>query len=58
MYTLYVAVIISGYIHESAWKTFDRFEECWEVAEMITHNRPTVTARCVRMEKTDDERRP
>jgi hypothetical protein len=46
-YVLIVAVIISGYVHESQWKTFDRMEECLEVARSITHNRPNMTAFCV-----------
>lgn len=46
-YALFVTIAISGQIHESRWKTFDRFEECWEVATTITHNRPDITARCV-----------
>jgi len=46
-YVLIVAVIISGYVHESQWKTFDRLEECVEVARSITHNRPNMAAFCV-----------
>lgn len=49
-YALFVSVIISGEIHESRWKIYDRFEECWEAATTITHNRPNMTARCVLVE--------
>ena len=45
-YVLIVAVVISGYIHESQWKTFGRLEECLEVARSITHNRPDISAYC------------
>lgn len=34
-------------IHESELKAFDRFEECWEAASILVHNRPDMTARCV-----------
>lgn len=47
LYALYVTILISGELHESKWKTFTRFEECWEVATTIVHNRPNMTARCV-----------
>lgn len=57
MYTLYVAVLIGNQIQEQQWKTFPRFEECWEVAQTITHNRPSITARCVRVGEPADERR-
>jgi hypothetical protein len=52
-YALFVTVVISGEIHESQWKTFDRFEECWEAATSIVHNRPNMTARCVLVETKD-----
>lgn len=47
MYILFVTVVISGVIHESELKAFDRFEECWEAASILVHNRPDMTARCV-----------
>jgi hypothetical protein len=56
MYTLYVAVLIGNQIQEQQWKTFPRFEECWEVAQTITHNRPSITARCVRVKDSDEQR--
>lgn len=46
-YALFVTFVLSGEIHESRWKTFDRFEECWEAATIIVRNRPEITARCV-----------
>lgn len=52
-YALFVTMVISGQIHESKWKTFDRFEECWEIATTIVHNRPNMTARCVLVESKD-----
>lgn len=47
LYALFVSIIISGEIQEARWKTYNRFEECWEVAATIVHNRPNMSARCV-----------
>lgn len=58
MYALYVAILIGDQIQEHQWKTFLRFEECWEVAQAVTHNRPAISARCVRVELKNDERKP
>jgi hypothetical protein len=46
-YALYVSFFISGHLQENRWKTYDRFEECWEAAMSIVHNRPNMVARCV-----------
>lgn len=51
MYALFVAVLIAGTWTESQWKVYDRFEECWEAATTIVHNRPNMTARCVLVTK-------
>lgn len=49
-YTLFITVAISGQWQELRLKTFDRFEECWEVATILIHNRPNMTARCQAVE--------
>jgi len=56
-YALFVAVVIAGVVHESQWKTFDRFEECWEVATIMVHNRPNMTARCVAVDQIEKEKK-
>ena len=57
VYLLFVTTIISGEIHESMWeKRFKRFEECWEIATSLTHNRSNIAMRCVAVdEKTLDD---
>ena len=45
-YALFLTVIMNGEITELRLKTFDRFEECWEAATVLTHNRPNMAARC------------
>ena len=52
-YALFVTVVVSGVVTETQWKTYDRFEECWEAATAVTHNQPNITARCVMVDKKD-----
>ena len=51
LYALFVSIIISGEITETEWKTYTRFEECWEVASVIVKHREDITARCVMVEE-------
>jgi hypothetical protein len=51
VYALFLSILISGEIKETQLKSFDRFEECWEVAQILVRNRPNMTARCVLVEK-------
>lgn len=51
IYALFLSILISGEIKETQLKSFDRFEECWEVAQILVHNRPNMTARCVLVER-------
>lgn len=53
-YALFVTMVLSGEVTESRWKTYDRFEECWEVATTIVHNRPNVIARCVLVDSKEE----
>lgn len=48
-YVLFVMFLADGI--EREWKSFTRFEECWEVATLIVKNRPDIVARCVLVEK-------
>lgn len=50
LYQLFLTVIIAGQPQELPMSQFQRFEECWEVAQMMTHNRPGWSARCTRVE--------
>jgi hypothetical protein len=43
--------MISGTIHEVQLKSFNRFEECWEVATTMMRNREYISARCVLIEQ-------
>lgn len=51
MYALIVTVLLHGQIVESEWKTYLRFEECWEAATVIVKHREDIIARCVFVEK-------
>lgn len=53
IYQLFLTAVIAGSQSEIAMGTFQRFDECWEVAKLLTHNRPGWTARCTRVESTD-----
>lgn len=48
VYVLFVLFMGDGI--EREWKSFSRFEECWEVATTIVKNRNDVVARCVAKE--------
>ena len=50
MYALIVTFIISGTVHEAQWRSYARFEECWEAATIIVRNRHDMIARCVWIE--------
>lgn len=50
-YQLFLTAVIAGSVSEIAMGTFPRFEQCWEAAEILTHNRPGWSARCVRVEE-------
>lgn len=52
-YALFVTMILSGEIHETRWKTYDRFEECYEAAITIVHNRENMSARCVLVDRKE-----
>ncbi|CAB4133516.1 hypothetical protein UFOVP257_238 [uncultured Caudovirales phage] len=51
VYILFVMVLSDGV--EREWKSYPRFEECWEVAKIIVKHRDDITARCVLVEKKD-----
>lgn len=44
VYVLFVLLLSTG--EEQQWKTYSRFEECWEAATVIIKNTDLVT-RCV-----------
>jgi len=45
VYVLFV-VLLSQDV-EQEWKSYPRFEECWEAATAIVKNRNDIIARCV-----------
>jgi hypothetical protein len=45
VYVLFVLMLSTG--QEQEWKTYLRFEECWEVATVVVKNKPDLVARCV-----------
>ena len=45
VYVLFVFVLSTG--QEQQWRTYPRFEECWEVAQVVVKNKPDLVARCV-----------
>lgn len=47
--------MISGTIHEVQLKTFNRFEECFEVATAMMRNREYMSARCVLVENPKEK---
>lgn len=49
VYVLFVMFLADGI--EREWKSFTRFEECWEVATEIVRHREDIVARCVLVEK-------
>ena len=51
LYALIVTVIISGSVTESQWKTFETYEQCYEVASTIMRHRDYIKARCVPQER-------
>jgi len=46
-YALFITIIINGAILEQRWRTYDRFEECWEAATLVVKHRDDMTATCV-----------
>ena len=48
VYVLFIAVITGTEVAEYQLQSYTRFEECAEAAEILTHNRPNMTARCTR----------
>jgi hypothetical protein len=50
MYALIVTFVLSGTVHEAQWRSYARFEECWEAATIIVRGRPDIVARCVLIE--------
>ncbi len=50
MYALIITFIISGTVHEAQWRSYERFEECWEAATIIVRGRHDMIARCVLIE--------
>lgn len=54
-YTLYLTFIISGTVHETQLKTFNRLEECLETASVMMRYREYMVARCVLVEKPKEE---
>lgn len=52
-YALIVTMLLSGNITETRWKTYDRFEECWEAATVIVKHRDDMIARCVMVESKE-----
>lgn len=50
LYQLFLTAVIAGTVSEIPLGTFHRFEECWEVAQLMTHNRHGWSARCTRVE--------
>ena len=45
VYILFVHILSTG--TEQQWKTYSRFEECWEAATVIVKTKPDLVARCV-----------
>jgi len=45
VYVLFVLMLSTG--EEQEWKTYSRFEECWEAATVIVKTKPDLVARCV-----------
>lgn len=45
VYVLFVLYLSDGV--EQEWKSYSRFEECWEAATLIVKNKPDLAARCV-----------
>lgn len=54
-YALFLTFMISGTIHEVQLKTFNRFEECFEVATAMMRNREYMSARCVLVENPKEK---
>ncbi len=52
LYALFVTLIAAGNITETRWKTYDRFEECWEAATIIVKHRDDMIARCELVENS------
>jgi hypothetical protein len=50
VYQLFLTVVIAGQQTELPLAQYQRFEHCWQAAEILTHNRADWTARCVRVE--------
>ena len=44
VYVLFVLLLSTG--EEQPWKTYSRFEECWEAATIIIKN-PNLVPRCI-----------
>ena len=44
VYVLFVLLLSTG--EEQQWRTYPRFEECWEAATIIV-KKPDLVARCV-----------
>ena len=48
MITVYVLFVLSLSDHiENEWKSYPRFDECWEAATIIVKSKPDLVARCV-----------
>ena len=45
VYVLFVLYLADGV--EREWKSYSRFEECWEAATLIIKNKPDLVVRCV-----------
>lgn len=51
LYQLFLTVMIAGTVSEIPMGTFQRFQHCWEAAQIMTHNRPGWSARCTVVEE-------
>ena len=45
VYVLFVLYLADGV--EREWKSYSRFEECWEAATIIVKTKPDLVVRCV-----------
>ena len=50
MYQLIISVMLAGTLTDYEMKIYDRFEECWEAATILVHNRSDMTATCMLIE--------
>jgi hypothetical protein len=49
VYVLFVLILSQD--AEQEWKSYPRFEECWEAATVIVKHRDDIVARCVLREE-------